>query len=92
MAAVEHALMISSEAALGKNIVVEEQDLGCPGCKEKKYALDGWYRGKHEGRQRYRRSTCGRWFWGNLGFEYRQVPRPYITLALMAWGILAGGT
>lgn len=54
-------------------------------CREKKYTLDGWYRGKHEDRQRRRRSTCGRRFWTNLGFEYRQVPCPYTTPALMVW-------
>lgn len=58
-------------------------------CREKKYTLDGWYRSKHEDRQRCRYSACGRRFWSNLGFEYRQVPRPYITPALMVWRRMA---
>ena len=61
IAVVEHTLPISSEAALGKKVDVKE-DLVCPDCKEKKYTRDGWYCGKHEKRQRYRCSICGRRF------------------------------
>lgn len=87
VAAVEHVLLISPEAALGKKVDVKEQELMCLGCKEKKYVRDGWYRGKHEERQRYRCITCGRRFQDNLRFEYRQVQRLYITLALMQSGM-----
>ncbi len=87
IAAVEHALLISSEATLGRKVDVKEQELECPKCKERKYARDGWYRGKYEKRQRYRCIMCGRRFRDNLGFEYRQVPRLYITLALMLSGM-----
>lgn len=45
------------------------------------------YRGEHEDRQTYKYSVCGQRFWDNLGFEYRHVPRPYIVLALMVWGM-----
>ncbi len=41
IAAVEHVLLISSEAALGRKIDIREQDLACPDCKEKKYSRDG---------------------------------------------------
>lgn len=61
IAAVEHTLPISYEAALGKKADVKG-DLLCPDCKEKKYIRDGWYRGKHEKRQRYRCSICGQRF------------------------------
>ena len=54
IAAVEHALLISSEAALCKKADIREHDLACLDCGEKKYARDGWYRGKHEKRQRYK--------------------------------------
>ncbi len=87
IAAVEHTLLISSEATFGKKVGVEEKELCCPGCKKKRYVRNGWYYGKHEKRQRYRCSTCGRRFRDNLGFEYRQVPRLYITLALMLSGM-----
>ena len=87
IAAVEHMLLISSEASLGRKVDIKERELGCPKCKESKFARDGWYRGRHEKRQRYRCSICGRRFRDNLGFEYRQVPRLYITLALMLSGM-----
>ena len=87
IAAVEHTLLISSEATLGKKVDVKGKELCCPGCKKKEYTRDGWYHGKHEKRQRYRCVTCGRRFRDNLGFEYRQVPRLYITLALMLSGM-----
>ena len=41
IAAVKHALLISSEAALGKKIGIMEQDLACPDCGTKKYSRDG---------------------------------------------------
>ena len=53
IAAVEHLLLISSEAALGKKISVEEHELKCPTCKKKKFVRDGWYRGEYEDMQRY---------------------------------------
>ena len=87
IAAVEHVLFISSEAALGRKVDVGKQDLACPDCWAKKYSRDGWYRGKHEKRQRYRCTICKRRFRDNLGFEYRQVPRLYITLAPMLSGM-----
>ena len=37
--------------------------------------------------QRYKCSTCGRRFRDNLGFEYRHMPRLFITLALMLYGV-----
>ena len=83
MATVEHALLISSEAALGKNVVIEGQDLGCLGCREQEHARDGRCRGKREDIQRYERHVCERRFQGNLGFECRQVTRLYVTLVLM---------
>ena len=58
----------------------------CPDCKEEKYTCDGLYHGKHEKRQRYRCSVCGRRFRNGLGFEHRHIPRLYITLALMLSG------
>ena len=67
--------------------MIEEKDLVCPDCKKKKYTCDGLYYGKYGDKQRYRCSTCGRRFRDNLGFEYRQVPRLYITLALMLSGM-----
>ncbi len=87
IAAVEHTLLISSEATFGKKVEVEEKELCCPGCKEKRYVRNGWYRGKYEKRQRYKCTICGRRFRDNLGFEHRQVPRLYITLALMLSGM-----
>ena len=36
MAAVEHLLLISSEAALGKKISVKEHELRCSECTKKK--------------------------------------------------------
>ncbi len=87
IAAVEHTLLISSETTFGKKVGVEEKELCCPGCKKKRYVRNGWYCGKHEKRQRYRCSVCGRRFRDNLGFEHRQVPRLYITLALMLSGM-----
>ena len=66
--------------------MVEEKGLVCPDCKEEKYTCNGLYSGKHEKRQRYRCSTCGRQFRNGLGFEYRHMPRLYITLALMLSG------
>ena len=59
----------------------------CSDCKKRKYTRDGWYHGRHEKRQRYRCTVCKRRFRDNLGFEYRQVPRLYITLALMLSGM-----
>ena len=41
IAAVEHMLLISSEAALGRKVDVKERELRCPKCKENKYARDG---------------------------------------------------
>lgn len=87
IAAVEHALLILSEASLGRKIVVREKDLACPECKKKEYARDGWYHGKYEKRQRYRCTVCKRRFRVDLGFEYRQVPRLCSTLALMLSGM-----
>ena len=75
IAAVEHLLLISSEASLGKKISIEEHKLKCPKCKKKKYVRDGWYRGEHEDRQRYKCNACGRRFRDNLGFEYRRFSR-----------------
>ena len=40
MAVVEHLLIISSEAAPGKKISVEEHELRCPECKKKKYVRE----------------------------------------------------
>ena len=80
-------LLIRSQPAHGKGITVGEREMACSGCKKAKYASHGWYRGKHEDRQIYKCSICGRRFRDNLGFEYRHVPRPYITLALMVWGM-----
>ena len=77
IAAVEHTLSISSEAALGKRIVVEEKCLVCPDCKKGEYARDGWYHGRHEKRQRYKCTICKRRFGDNLGFEYHYVPCLY---------------
>ena len=82
IAAVEHTLFISSEAALGKKVEVRKQDLACPDCREKD-SRDRWCRGKHEKRQWYKCTICKRRFRDNPDFEYRQVPRLYITLALM---------
>ena len=48
--AVEHELLISSEAALGKKIEINEHKPMCSKCKEKKYTRDEWYHGKHEKR------------------------------------------
>ena len=79
-------LLISSQPAHGRGITVEEWDLACPGCKKTKYTRHGWYRGKHEDMQIYKCPICGRRFRDNLGFEYRHVPRLYITLALMLSG------
>ena len=59
----------------------------CPDCKKERYTRDGWYHGKHEKRQRYKCTICKRRFRDNLGFEYRQVPHLYITLALMLCGM-----
>ena len=87
IAAVEHTLLISSEATFGKKVDIKEHELKCPGCKKKEYTRDGWHHGKHEKRQRYKCVMCGRRFRDNLGFEYRQVPRLYITLALMLSGM-----
>ena len=87
IAAVEHTLLISSEAALGKKVDVKEKELVCPDCKKGEHTRDGWYHGKHEKRQRYKCTVCKRRFRDNLGFEYRQVPRLYITLALMLSGM-----
>ena len=87
IAAVKHALLISPKAALGRKVDVREQDLACPDCGAKKYSRDGWYHGRHEKRQRYKCTVCRRRFRDNLGFEYRQVPRLYITLALMLSGM-----
>ena len=41
IAAVEHALLISSEATLGKKVDVKEQDLVCSDCKKEEYTRDG---------------------------------------------------
>ena len=87
IAAVEHTLLISSEAALGKKVDIKKQHIVCPHCKKEKYTRDGWYHGKHEKRQRYKCTVCKRRFRDNLGFEYRQMPRLYITLALMLSGM-----
>ena len=87
IAAVEHTLLISSEAALGKKVDVKEKELVCPDCKKGEHTRDGWYHGKHEKRQRYKCTVCKRRFRDNLGFEYSQVPRLYITLALMLSGM-----
>ena len=40
IAVVEHLLLISSEASLGKKISVEEHELRCPKCKNKKYVRE----------------------------------------------------
>ena len=89
IAAVEHALLISSEAALGRKIDIGEQDLACPDCGAKKYSRDGWY--ATAGTRRGRGTSASHASGGsgdNPGFEYRQVPRPYIiTLAPMLPGM-----
>ena len=41
IAAAWHALLISSEATLGKKVDVREHDLACPDCGAKKYSRDG---------------------------------------------------
>ena len=87
IAAIEHLLLISSEASLGKKISVKEHELKCPKCKEKNYVCNGWHYGEHEDRQRYKCKACGRRFGDNLGFEYRHMPRLFITLALMLSGM-----
>ena len=76
MAAVEHDLPMSSEAALGRKVGINEHEPKCPGCKKRKYARDGWYTGKHEKRRRCRCAVCGRQFRDIPGLEYRRVPRP----------------
>ena len=40
MAAVEHLLLISSGASLGRKISVEEHELRYPKCKNKKYVRE----------------------------------------------------
>ena len=50
MAAVQHTLLISSEAALGKKVDIKKQHMVCPHCKKGEYTRDGWYHGKHEKR------------------------------------------
>ena len=87
MAAVQHTLLISSEAAPGKKVDIKKQYMVCPHCKKEEHIRDGWYHGKHEKRQRYKCTACKRRFSGQLGFEYRQVLHLYITLALMLYGI-----
>ena len=86
IAAVEHALLISPEAALGKKIDIREQVLACPDCGTK-YSSDVWYHGRHEKRHGYKCVICKRRFGDNLGFEYRQVSRLYIMLTLMLSGM-----
>ena len=66
---------------------IREQDLAYPDCGAKKYARDGWYHGKHG--KRHKCTVCKRRFGNNPGFEYRQVPRPYITPAPMLPGMAA---
>ena len=41
MATVEHTLLISSEAALGKKVDIKKQNLICPNCKKEEYTRDG---------------------------------------------------
>ena len=50
IAAVEHTLFISSEAALGKKVDIMKQHMVCPHCKKEGYTGDGWYYSKHEKR------------------------------------------
>ena len=88
IAAVEQLLSTSSEPAPTEHVVIEEQGVGCPKCKRKDYARDGTCRGRYEDRQLYR-CPCGRQFRDNLGVEYRQMPRRFITAILLLYG--AGG-
>ena len=87
IAAVEHNLLIMSQPIRGEEKAIEQRELSCPDCGETKYTRHGLYHGKHEARQKYKCSACGRRFRDNLGFEYRQVPSLYITLALMLSGM-----
>ena len=65
--------------------MIEEQEMRCPKCKRKDYARDGTCRGKYEDKQPYGRS-CGRQFRDNLGVEYRQIPKKFITAILLLYG------
>ena len=67
MAAIEHTLLISSEATLGKKVDIKKQYLVCPDCKKEEYTRDGWYYGKYEKRQRYKCTVCKRRFSGQSG-------------------------
>ncbi len=49
------------------------------------YTRDGIYRGRYEDKQMYR-CSCGRQFRGNLGVEYRQMPKKFITAVLLLYG------
>ena len=85
IAAVEQLLSISSEPAPAEHIVIEEQEMRCSKFKRKDYTRDGIYHGKYEDKQPYGRS-CGRQFRDNLGVEYRQIPKKFITAILLLYG------
>ena len=85
IAAVEQLLSISSEPAPAEHIVIEEQEMRCPKCKCMDYTRDGIYHGKYEDKQLYR-CSCGRQFRDNLGVEYRQIPKKFITAILLLYG------
>ena len=67
IAAVEHTLLISSEATLGKKVDIKKQCMMCPHCKKGEYTRDWRYHGKHEKRQRYKCTVCKRRFSGQSG-------------------------
>ena len=85
VAAVEQLLSISSEPAPAEHIVIEEQEMRCPKCKRKDYIRDGTCHGTYEDKQMYR-CSCGRQFRDNLGVEYRQIPKKFITAILLLYG------
>ena len=58
----------------------------CPKCKRKDYTRDGVYRGRYEDKQRYK-CPCGKRFRDDLGVEYRQMPKRFITAVLMLYGV-----
>ena len=84
-AAVERPLAISSKPAPRGREAIGERESRRPDCGLKDPNFDGVYRGRYEDVQRYGRPR-GRRFRDNLGVEYRQIPRKFITAILMQSG------